>query len=271
MKNERWIVRLGRLGYAVKGIVYITVGFLAVQAALGVGGATTDTRGALRAIRHAPLGAVALMIVAAGLLGYAAWRIASAITDAERRGDAPSSMALRLGEAFRGSVYGALGAWALKYLVDDRTKNSDQAKELTRRALHLPAGRWIVLGTGLGFVGYAVYQLYRAITRKYLRRLDLSAADERTRRWIERLGGFGISARAIVFGMIGVLITRAGWSYRPGEAGGIEKSLDAIANYAVVFTVVAAGLIAFGILQIATARYRRMRLPSDATASATVR
>ena len=58
--------------------------------------------------------------------------------------------------------------------------------------------------------------------------------------------------------MIGMLIGRAGWELRASEAGGVEKSLDIIANYAVIFAVVAAGLIAFGVLQIATARYRRM-------------
>jgi len=181
MKNEHWIVRLGRLGYAVKGIVYITVGFLAIQAAFGLGGGTTDVRGALRAIRHAPFGTVSLLIIATGLLGYAAWRIVSAITDAERRGDAPTSIALRLGEAFRGFVYGALGAWSLKYLVEGRIEGTDQARELTDRALDLPAGRWIVIGTGLGVIGYAVYQLYRAVSRKFLKRLDFSDAGERTK------------------------------------------------------------------------------------------
>jgi hypothetical protein len=259
--KEQLVVRFGRLGYVAKGIVYITVGFLAVQAALGVGGATTDVRGALRAIRHAPFGVISLLIIAAGLLGYAAWRIASALTDAERRGDAPTSIAVRIGEAFRGLIYGVLGAWTLKYLFDDRTERTDQARELTTRALTFPAGRWIVIGAGLGVIGYALYQLYRAIRGKYLKRLDLSSAGERTRTLIEHLGKFGVAARAVVFGMIGVLITRAGWNFNPSQAGGIEKSLDVIANYALVFTLVAAGLIAFGILQIATARYRLMRLP----------
>jgi hypothetical protein len=271
MKSEHWIVRLGRLGYAVKGIVYITVGFLAIQGALGLGGGTTDVRGALRTIRHAPFGTIGLLIVSAGLLGYAVWRIVSAITDAERRGDAPTSIALRLGEAFRGFVYGALGAWALKYLVDGRSERTDQAKELTNRALDLPAGRWVVIGTGLGIVGYALYQLYRAVKRKFLKRLDFSDADERTKAWIEHLGVFGVAARAVVFGIFGGLITRAGWHFRPSEAGGIEKSLDLIANYALILAIVAAGLIAFGALQIATARYRRMRFPSAASVSATVK
>jgi hypothetical protein len=101
--------------------------------------------------------------------------------------------------------------------------------------------------------------MYRAFGRKFLKRLDLSEAGALTRKLIERLGGFGIAARAIVFGIIGLFILRAGLEYDSREAGGIEKSLDAIRNYSLIFAIVAAGLIAFGILQIVIARYRIMR------------
>src|SRR5687767_4199572 len=51
-----WIERLGRFGYAAKGVVYALVGVLALQAAFGAGGATTGTRGALEQLLRAPLG-----------------------------------------------------------------------------------------------------------------------------------------------------------------------------------------------------------------------
>jgi Domain of Unknown Function (DUF1206) len=258
-QGATWLVRLGRLGYAAKGFVYIVVGFLAIQAALGTGGGTTDTRGALRVIGDAPFGKTMLFIVSVGLLGYAAWRLVSAVVDGERRGDEPTSIMLRIGEALRGLVYGALGVWTLRYLYQGYAESTDNARSATRQALDLPAGRWLVTGVGLGIMGYALYQLYRAFTRKFLKRLDLSSANQNTRTLIERLGGFGVAARAIVFGMIGLLIARAGWKFNASEAGGIEKSLDRIAEHQFLFPTVAAGLIAFGILQLATARYRVMR------------
>ena len=51
-----WVEKLARLGYAAKGIVYAIVGMLAVQAAFGTGGKTTDSKGALRAIADQPSG-----------------------------------------------------------------------------------------------------------------------------------------------------------------------------------------------------------------------
>jgi hypothetical protein len=254
-----WLVRLGRIGYAAKGFIYIVVGLLAVRASMGVGGETTDTRGAIEAIGEAPFGLVALMVVSTGLLGYAAWRIVSALADAERRGRSFKAVTLRVGEALRGLVYGVVGASTLKYLFDREGDSADKTRQVTRWALHVPAGRWLVLGAGVVILGYAVYQMYRAFRRKFLKHLDLSQAGELSRKLVERLGGYGIAARAIVFGMIGLFVLRAGWEYNPAEAGGIEKSLDAISNYSLIFAIVAAGLIAFGILQIVMARYRIMR------------
>ena len=261
-QGATWLVRLGRLGYAAKGLVYIVVGFLATKAAIGIGGRTTDTKGALKTIGEAPFGRISLMIVAVGLIGYMGWRLASAITDAEPRGSDARGLALRIGDAFRGLVYGSLGAWALAYVIRGHAESKDQARSVTNEVLQLPWGRSIVIGVGMVVIGYAVYQLYRAASGKFLKRLDLSAAGETSRKWIERLGGFGIGARAVVFGMIGILITRAGWRYDPSEAGGIEKSLDVISRQPfgdALFALAATGLIAFGILQLATARYRVMR------------
>ena len=254
-----WLVRLGRIGYAAKGFIYIVVGLLAVLASIGSGGGTTDTRGAIETIGEAPFGEIALLIVSVGLLGYAGWRVVSALVDGERRGRSLKAIALRLGEAFRGLVYGVIGASALKYVFDREGDSADRTREVTRWALYMPAGRLIVVSAGIIILGYAVYQMYRAFRRKFLKRLDLSQAGGLSRKLIERLGGFGVAARAIVFGMIGLFVLKAGWEYNPSEAGGVEKSLDAISNYSLIFAIVAAGLIAFGILQIAIARYRVMR------------
>ncbi len=125
----------------------------------------------------------------------------------------------------------------------------------------MPAGRWIIIAAGAGVIGYALYQLYKAASGKFLKRLDLSSAGNQTRRWVPRIGRFGIAARGIVFGMIGVLLARAGWTYDPSRVG-IDESLDALAGIplgGIVFGLVAVGLIAFGIFELATARFRVMR------------
>ena len=92
--------------------------------------------------------------------------------------------------------------------------------------------------------------------------LDLAEAGPTQATWIVRLGRFGIAARAVVFAMIGVFLVRAAMQADSGEAGGIADSLRALAaadHGRIVLGSVAFGLVAYGIYQIATARYRRMR------------
>ena len=63
-ENARpWVLRLARLGYASKGVVYLLVAWIAVQAALGNGG-TTGSRGALAFLIDKPFGKLLLALVA---------------------------------------------------------------------------------------------------------------------------------------------------------------------------------------------------------------
>ena len=43
-----WVDRIARVGYVAKGVVYATIGVLALREDLGYGGATTGPIGAMR-------------------------------------------------------------------------------------------------------------------------------------------------------------------------------------------------------------------------------
>jgi hypothetical protein len=259
------IVLLARVGYAAKAVVFIVVGVLAARMAVGRGGGTTDQRGALQVIGQGPFGTVALVAMAIGLFGYLAWRIVAAVTDAERKGDAPSKIVVRIASAARGLAYGLLGVQAVRELMHrgGGAGQQKQAAHWTARLMELPFGRVLVLAAGLGFIGYAAYQLYRASSQKRVRKhLNLGEAGYEGARWIVRFGQFGIAARAVVFALVGVFLLRAARDYDPGKAGGLQESLSALAQAPYgryVLGTVALGLIAYGAYQLATARYRQMR------------
>ena len=264
------LVFLGRAGYAAKGIVFVVIGALAAGVAIGTGGKTTDSRGALHEIGDGPMGTIALVAIGVGLLGYMAWRLVAAATDAEGKGDEPTSLALRAAQAGRGIVYGMLGVQALRGVDGDAGSQDGAARHWTARLLDMPLGPTLVISTGIGVLGYAAYQLYRAFSDRAKRHLDLAQAGPTVATWIVRLGRFGIAARAVVFAMIGVFLIRAGMHEDSGEAGGITQSLRALGSTdhgRLVLSVVAFGLIAYGIYQLATARYRHMRAVGAAGAS----
>src|SRR4029079_14538693 len=92
-----WVVWLARLGYIAGGIVFIVLGWLALERTLALGGEATDPPGALREIGRPPLGTLSLSILAVGLLGFALWQLIRAIVDPERQGCSPKGLILRTG------------------------------------------------------------------------------------------------------------------------------------------------------------------------------
>ncbi len=69
------VERLARLGYAVKGLIYITIGLAAVRGALGQSSTPADQLGAISAMRKLPYAPVVLWVILVGLLSYSLWEI----------------------------------------------------------------------------------------------------------------------------------------------------------------------------------------------------
>ncbi len=65
--------RLARLGYAIKGVLYILIGLFAVQGALGDSHTPADQLGAIAAISKLPFGHLILWVVLIGLVSYSIW------------------------------------------------------------------------------------------------------------------------------------------------------------------------------------------------------
>jgi hypothetical protein len=254
-----WVERLARVGFAAKALLYITIGGLAAQAALGQGGQVTDTEGALRVVNGGELGRAVLWIVGAGLTGYAVWRLVEALVDPERRGTGAKGIALRIGFAVRGLFHGALGITAFRLALGDPGPAGDQARRWTEQAFAFPAGELLVAVAAAWIAGYGLYQFYRAMTPKMRRHLQLSELPDEFRNWVLRVSRFGIAARGVVFCLIGFFLARAVLQHDARQAGGLRESLRTLANLGRwPFVVVAVGLVAYGVYELLNARYRRI-------------
>lgn len=257
-----WIERLARFGYASKGVVYIVAGGLAVLAALGSGGEVTDARGAMRSIARQPFGGVLLGVVAFGLVAYVLWRWVQAITDADGKGNDLKGVALRAGYFGSGVVYAGLSVSAARILLgayDDGEPSA--AQSWTARVMALPFGAWLVSLAGLAVIGFGVYQLYKAYSAKFRKRLKLSGMSERARRWATLSGRVGYAARGVIFIVVGFLLMRAARTYNPAHARGLDGALQLLARTPFgryLLFAVAAGLAAYGVYTLVEARYRRI-------------
>lgn len=257
-----WVTRAARLGYAARGVVFVTLALIALQASLGRGRAE-DQSGALREIATQPAGQFLLALIALGLFGYAAWRLIEAARGAEGEGHDAKGIATRAAHALSGLIYGSLGVQAVGLLRGAADAGGGTAtQDWTARLMSLPAGRVLVALVGVGVLAYAARELRRAWRGDVTEHLDLHALSPQARENVVRLGRAGVGARGVVFVVTGAFLVLAARRADPGQATGLSGALEALhaAPWGPwLMGAVALGLLAFGLFQIVQARYRQLQ------------
>ena len=261
-QNSSWLVPLGRFGYAAIGVVYGLVAVLAFEAAVGAGGTTTDTHGALAQILQAPFGRFALGVTAFGLAGYALWRFLAAVLDTEHRGTDLKGLAARAGFVVAAVTYAGLAVSAANLLRGGNAGGGNQAtQDRTAWLLSQPFGQWIVAAVGVIVIGVGLAQFYRAYRASFRKRLREDRMSDAARTWVDRLGRAGFAARGVVFVIIGGFLVVAAVNSQPGQAKGLGGALATLAAQPFgpwLLGLVALGLLAYAIFMLAEARYRQM-------------
>ena len=82
-----WMERLTRLGYAVKGFLYVAIGFIAIAGALGRSKTPADQLGAIEEFSKLPFAGILLWVILVGLVSYSLWGVIRAALDPFHKGD----------------------------------------------------------------------------------------------------------------------------------------------------------------------------------------
>jgi hypothetical protein len=265
-----WYGWAARIGLVAKGVSYAIVGILAIAVAPDGSEKATSRPGALATIAQNGWGKALLVALAVGFAAYALWRFVEAF--AERADGADSAGKVkqwgkRAGYAGRGLIYAGLTVTTLRILggADGDRSQNEQARDTTARLLDWPAGRWLVGLVGLAIVGAGLWNAYRGIARTFEDRWRTGEMSAAERRWGSRVGVAGHLARAVVFTLIGLFITRAAVEYDAREAIGLDGALQKLAEASygpLLLGVTAAGLIAYALYCFLDARYRDVSVNS---------
>ena len=249
-KSEKfnWLVRLG---YFSRAVFYFVLGLIALTSAGKIG---EGTNGVFRAIDEFPGGTVILWILVIGLTAYALFRFASLFFDIENNGSDKKGWAKRIGHGGSGIGHLALAYSAYQFATTAGTPSGsgDGAQEAASGVLSVSLGG-IVLGLlGIAFLVTAVFQFKKAYTGEFMHRISSRAPD--ATRW---LGGAGFAARGVVYVVIGWSLFQAGFmSQGPDEVKTIGDAVASLAGSGFIFTLVAIGLLLFGLFSLVLARYR---------------
>ena len=243
-----------RLGYAARGFVFLLLGWIALTT-----GRSLSTDDVVAHVERLPAAPLLLAGLAAGMFGYALFKVTSAAIDLDHNGDDRKGRVIRLGGALGGLAYIGLGWFALKLLLgDDGASVAGRAggssglpQDAATDVAQAPGGNLLLIFGAAAVVGIAIAQFVIAWKASFMDQMPRCPA------LVRPIGRLGFAARALVIGMVGWYLLRAGLA---GER--VRNFGDALAllrnEHGWLFLAVAAGLMGFGIVSLMMARYRRI-------------
>lgn len=264
---KSWLETFARFGLIAKGVVYLIIGTLALRLAVGVGGETTNAKGALESITTQPFGMFLLGLTAIGLVGYAFWKGVQCIQDPDHEGSRAKGIAKRSGYALSCLVHLGLAIYAAGLIFGgggEQSGGASGAQKWTAWLMSQPFGQWLVAGVGVAIFIAGLTQLLSALRGNLRKRMKVGEASEEQLTWLERMGRCGMIARGVVFGLIGWFVMQAGWTANAAESGGTDKALNWLSSEGPwVLGLTAAGLLLYGCFQIALSKFRHVNVDVD--------
>jgi hypothetical protein len=256
----QWLVRAG---FVARGLTYGVIGVLAFAMAFGAGTAGTapNQQGALSLISRAAPGRVALVAICAGLLAYALWKLTLGAFGRGPEGGGSLRAWDRISNLAGGVVYLGFFAVAMRVLIGSSGNSSSEPRHAAAGILGWPGGQLIVGIGGGALIAISLYQLYDAVRGRFAREEKTQEMGTSERRVFMLLGHVGLSARALVFGLVGYFLVRTAIDYEPSSAVGVDGALGRLRDQTFgpwVLGLVAIGLITFAAFSLLEARYRRL-------------
>ncbi|MGB8649028.1 MAG: DUF1206 domain-containing protein [Mycobacteriales bacterium] len=248
-----WGARAGIVG---RGVLWLTVGLLALGVALGRGG-QADKNGALAALRDQPFGQVLLVALAVAFAAHAGFRLLEGTVGRREEQDERKRWLKRAWSLCRVVVYGALAATTVRFLTSGG--GSQDARRPTAEVMKMSGGRWLVGAVGAAVVIGGLVLLVKGVRQDFTDKLQMPGG--RLRRFVEVTGAVGLAGRGLVYALVGSFLVEAAWTYDPDKAKGLDAALKTLAQQAygtVLLLVAVVGMLAFAVWSFLEARYRRL-------------
>lgn len=268
LKQAPWRALLelaSRLGYAARGLIYLSLGAVALLAAVDFTPTARGPAEAVAAWAAWPPGQFLIGLTAAGLVCFSGWRVLQSVFDADRHGTTPKGLAVRAGQALSGIVHAGL-AFSLLEVIDGLGDVAEDgtAEQIAAALLKVPLGDVILMVVGAAVLAMGLANLAQSAFQNFRKRLGCAgpACD-----WAVRLARFGYVGRTLAFAPIGFFMLEAGLDARADQAKSLGESLQVLEAQpfgSVILGFAAVGLLAFGVFALMEARFRRMRVPEIA-------
>ena len=254
---------LTRLGFGVRGVIYMTMGILAFKLVLGKGGSLVTQKEAIAAIGSQPAGRFMLWIVLVGLISYALWGVVRALMDPLHKGRDLKGLVTRFGYLVSAFGYSVLVPTTYGYIKGGSASSGSSIQKFIAQMMALPLGRWVVGILGLAFVIGGFYQIYQGVKANFDRQFKVYALTAWQAKTATGVARFGTVARGVVYGVAGGLVMLAAIQANPNQPADLDAALAALLKLPFgiwILGVVALGLVAFGFYSMLSALWFRLKI-----------
>ena len=252
--NSDKLETAARAGYAVNGVMHLLIGYIALQVAWSGSGKKADQSGALATLAGSAPGRAVLWLGVIGFVGLVLWQLTEVAFTS--RGEGKDKVFDKVKSASKAVVYAALALTCLQFARGGGSSSSGQSQDFTQSLLSATGGRILVILIGLVVMGVGVYHVIKGATKKFL--ADLVAHPGTV---VERLGMAGYIAKGVALAVVGLLFVIAGLRKNAAEASGLDGALKTLKEQPFgtgLLTVVALGLVAYGLYSFGRAKYAKL-------------
>ena len=226
------VIRLTRIGWVAKGIVYATLAMTAALIAADARAASERDAGYpgfIAILAGDPWTRIGLIVIAVGLVLYVVYRLVSvALID----GDDADAGAHRIGYGFSAITYAVIAAIATRAAAVGALRRNDQGlvESTSAAVLEAPAGRILLAIAGVVTCGVAVYFAAKGVRRSFLDELELDGDHPAEQAAVVISGVVGWIGRGVLLVVIGAFVTWAAVTADASEARGLDQSLHRLAD-----------------------------------------
>ena len=271
-RAKPWFQRFARLGLGTRATIYAVLAYIAAEIALtDVAPAPASGSGALTEVRKQSAGRILLGLLAVGLVGYALWRVAQALSrDKQGVGDrqegAVGGVFKRAGWGASAVVYFFLCGQAASLAISSSGASSGggpsaHPQPLVATVLRWPGGPvWVgLVGTGFAIAGAAL--VIWGCLHDYSKVLETDRVGRSGFRAAQVSGVVGEAARGLLIVLVALYLLSAAIADNPSRAkslSGALLSFDRLTAGPPLLLMAAAGLACFAVYSVFEALYRRV-------------
>lgn len=257
-----WASVAMRAGYVARALFYGLLGFLAAHAAW-LGGHAEGAEEALGLLANQTFGTAVLWTMAVGAIGFALWGALAATLDLDRRGRDAMGIFARADYALTAVIYVGLGVLIGQLAWRGYVSGEDGREKSAAWLMSLPAGSWLLLAVGVGFVAAGGWFVWKGFAAKFRERLWCTPTVER----LDPFCRFGWMAYGVTVIILGGFLLWAGWTLDASRAGGFAEAFLMVRGLVfgrILLLVLGIGFMAFALECCVEAIYRFIPGPGQA-------